>query len=116
VTPESTSLKSLAISPRQERATARSRGAKAGPAEEPRRKLVVEIEGVAPTDGDMAAFVAGLEKHPLFLRVAVDYARKAELRGREAREFAVTCEIDLGSRYVFGGGAYASEPSAGGEE
>lgn len=107
VTPRTVSLSSLAVTPRQDKGGSRARatpGAKGSDKSDAPARLVLELKGVAPDDLQMATFVAGLEAHPLFRAIAVDYARKTEMRGREAREFALTCEIDLSTRYVFARG------------
>ncbi len=103
--PESLTLTSLTLTPRHEggRVT-RSKprpGAKA--TEEPVTKsvLAVEIEGIAPDDFALALLVSGIEAHPLFKAVALDFARSRVVDGREARGFRVTCEIDLSVQYAF---------------
>jgi len=113
--PEALTLTSLTLTPRQEGGrVVRSKpkpGAK--PAEEPvtRSVLAVEIEGLAPDDFALALFVSGIEAHPLFKAVTLDYARSRVVDGREARGFRVTCEIDLSVQYAF------TEPGpAGGDE
>lgn len=118
--PESVSLTSLAFTPRVEKTSARQRtapSAKPSQGEEPQRRLMIEVEGIAPNDIDMSVFVAGLEACPLFRHVAVDFARKAVIRTVEGREFALTCEVDLGRRYEFEpAGTQASGATAGEEE
>ncbi|MFG0274663.1 MAG: PilN domain-containing protein [Phycisphaerales bacterium] len=103
--PESVSLTSVSITPRQLRRLG------APSADGSRRndsRLAVELRGVALTDLDLAAFLAGLEDHPLFSGVAVDYAREADVSGTPAREFGVTCEIELSVRYRFEDGTPAA--------
>lgn len=87
VAPESSSLTSLTISPRLERG---AKGATRVPG-----TLVVEFSGLAPTDLEVATLVAGLESRPLFDRVTIDRSRPTDAGGAEAREFGVSCEIDL---------------------
>lgn len=100
-TPDSVSLTSLNVTPRQERVAGRTRGAETDERPEAGRRMVIEIKGHAPDDMHVASFVAGLEGHPLFRRIAVDYTRQTELRGNSAREFGLSCEIDASQRYTF---------------
>ena len=60
----------------------------------------LELAGVAVDDLDIAAFIAGLQDVELFSSVVMDYARKAKLGVGEAREFGLTCTVDLTVRYV----------------
>lgn len=121
--PDSVSLTALAFTPRMDKAGSRSRAAAAGApgggakpaASEPQKRLIVELSGISPNDIDMAGFVAGLEASPLFKHVAVDFARKSVIRGVEGREFAITCEVDLGKRYEFERVERASGEESGGE-
>ncbi|MDX2114814.1 MAG: PilN domain-containing protein [Planctomycetota bacterium] len=96
----------VALTPREERQPARARaaGAAGGATEkapEPRTLMVVEVEGIATDDVEVASFVSGLEASPLFGSVRLDFARSREVEGREARAFRVTGEIDLSARYTF---------------
>lgn len=102
--PETLSLTSISITPRQLRrlGAAPSGGGQAD------SRLAVELRGVALTDLDLAAFLSGLEEHPLFSAVAVDYAREAKVGDITAREFGVTCEIELSVRYRFEDGSLAA--------
>lgn len=94
VAPESVSLRSFSVTPREDRRKRRDdREERAG-------RLVVELTGLAPDDFHLANFVGGLETHPLFSRVVVDYARESALPTGTARDFGVTCEIDLTKRFV----------------
>ena len=110
--PESVSLTELAISPRDEKKPPRSQTARqrAGAAaaggddpvrDLPRQFLVLEIEGMARTDSDVALLASSLEENPLFSRVGLDFARTKDIDGIEGRQFRMTCEIDLGARYAF---------------
>ena len=49
----------------------------------------------------MAQFVSGIDEHPLFSEVSMDYARFRDVDGVEAREFRVTLKIDMSARYEF---------------
>jgi len=62
--------------------------------------MYVEIAGIAPGDMDVASFVSGLQDRPLFSSIVVDYVRKAKMGEYSAREFGLTCEINLKTRYV----------------
>lgn len=99
--PASASLTTLQISPREETASAaKKRPADAESAPGPRTFMVLEMEGVARGDQDVANLVAGLEGRRLFSRVSLDYTRAVTVDGVEAREYRLTCEIDLSLRYA----------------
>ncbi len=87
IMPENVSLTSLSVLPRIER-TARGTGRIVG-------ALSVEMSGLAPTDLEVATFVAGLEANPLFRRVTIERAKAVTIGGADGREFGVTCEVDL---------------------
>lgn len=89
--PDAAALTSLAVNPVLVRDTS------AGAAETlpAASTLTIEISGVAPTDIDVAALIAGLEARPLFDRVAIDHSRSTLVRGVDAREYGVTCQVDL---------------------
>ncbi|MEC9372988.1 MAG: hypothetical protein VYC34_04055 [Planctomycetota bacterium] len=94
--PDSVSLRSLTVTTRDKD---RRRAKKDD--EESYRELVIEMTGVAPDDFPLANFVGGLESHPLFSKIAVDFAKRSELRGMPARDFGVTAEVNMGNRFVF---------------
>jgi Tfp pilus assembly protein PilN len=62
------------------------------------RRLNVKLVGVAPSDLDLASFLAGLSGVPFFEQVAVSYARDKLDAGHILREFEVTFSIDLNQR------------------
>ncbi len=101
VMPRSVSLTSLSVTPRVDRGPLRARsGSQQEARGEPEGRLIVELTGVAPDDVHMANLVAGLESHPMFMRISIDHARKSVIRGTEGREFGLTCEIDLSAQFV----------------
>jgi hypothetical protein len=61
------------------------------------RKLKVRLQGVAPTDVDLANFLARLGTTSYFERVAMNYARDRVDNGHVMREFEVTFSVDLSS-------------------
>jgi hypothetical protein len=100
VAPDSVTFTSLSLTPRGKS----SRGARRqSSADIAYSVMYVEIAGIAPDDFDVASFVAGLQSHALFSSITVDYARKAQLGEASAREFGVTCEIDLEANYIVEG-------------
>lgn len=121
--PEAVTLTELAISPREEKKSPRAQAARQraaaasrtaedgaeGVRDLPRQFLVFEIEGLARTDSDVALLASELDDNPLFSRVGLDFARTKDVEGVEARQFRMTCEIDLGARYAF----VESEPAGG---
>lgn len=96
LTPDRVTLTGIAVTPRQVRRLGAARGSDSEGA-----RLAVEVSGLAVSDLDLAKLLAGLEGHPLFSMVAVDYSREAQVFGASAREFGVTCEIELSVRYRF---------------
>jgi len=104
VAPESITLTSLAITPR----VAAGRGGTRHQSVESTqyRVMYVEISGMAPDDLVIASFVAGLQDHPIFSTITVDYVRKASWGEVEAREFGITCEVDLSKKHLVGEGPH----------
>lgn len=100
------SLTELSITPREDRASKAGKGsaplaAGASAAEGPRTFMIVEIEGLATSDAPVASLVSGLEANPLFSRVSLDFSRANRIGEQDTRNFRVTGEIDLSSRYSF---------------
>lgn len=104
--PKGVSLTSLSMTPREEGRRGRAPGGSkgkdgAGKKPESRSFLVVEMEGVSPSDSEVAGYVSALDQHPLFESVAMDYARSSKVRTTEARAFRVTATINLSREYAF---------------
>ncbi len=104
--PKGVSLTSLSMTPREEgrrgRTAAGSKGKDSADRKpESRSFLVVELEGVSPSDSEVAGYVSALDQHPLFENVAMDYARSSTVRNTEARAFRVTATINLSREYAF---------------
>ncbi len=106
--PQEATLTSLTLVPRQEKIEVQSPRIE-GKQAKPRRTgpppmrtiLSLEIEGIAKTDADVARFVQGVESTTLFSAVGLDFSRSRQVDGIEAREFRVTCRIDMSRRVVF---------------
>ena len=62
------------------------------------RRLRVKLEGVAPTDTDVANFLAGLARVSFFDDVALSSTRDLNQGGRVMREFEVTFSIGLNQK------------------
>jgi hypothetical protein len=60
------------------------------------RRVKMRMQGVAPTDSDLASFLAKLTAKPFFSAVAVTYSRPRSEDGHVMREFEVTFVLDLG--------------------
>lgn len=65
------------------------------PAESVDRRLKVRLVGVAPSDVDVANFLASLTSRPHLDRAAMTYARDRVADGRLMREFEVTFQVNL---------------------
>jgi hypothetical protein len=59
------------------------------------RKLKVKLVGIAPSDVEVANFLAGLTGRSFLDQVAMTYARDRVSDGRVMREFEVTFVINL---------------------
>jgi Tfp pilus assembly protein PilN len=59
------------------------------------RRLHVRLDGVAPTDDDVANFLTGLARVPFFDDVAMSYSRDHAENGHVMREFEVTFSVNL---------------------
>jgi type IV pilus assembly PilN-like protein len=63
--------------------------------------LTLELIGLASHDIALANFLQGLEGHPLFASVVVDFSRETANRKLLGREFGITCRISLNAQYRF---------------
>ncbi|MCS7033542.1 MAG: PilN domain-containing protein [Phycisphaerae bacterium] len=59
------------------------------------RKLRVKLVCVAPSDVDVANFLAGLTNKPFLEQVAMTYAKDRTQSGRVMREFEITFQVNL---------------------
>ncbi|HEX8521798.1 MAG TPA: PilN domain-containing protein [Tepidisphaeraceae bacterium] len=59
------------------------------------RRVRMRMQGVAPTDSELASFLAKLTNKPFFSNVAVTYSRPRTEEGHVMREFEVTFALDL---------------------
>jgi hypothetical protein len=59
------------------------------------RKLRVRVQGVAPSDAEVADFMAKLAAISFLEDVSMGYAKDADEGGRAVREFEVTFALDL---------------------
>ncbi len=78
----------------QSRSIVAGRGATQQP-ERVERRLRVRVTGIAPSDLDLANFLAGLTNTLFFEQVAVTYARDKRDAGHILREFEVTFLMEL---------------------
>lgn len=77
---------------------ARSGAAPAQQRDQVERKLKVRLVGVAPSDVEVANFLAGISSRSYFDNVAMTYTRDRAGDGRVMREFEVTFLINLTPR------------------
>jgi Tfp pilus assembly protein PilN len=59
------------------------------------RRLHVRLDGVAPTDNDVANFLTVLSRVPFFDDVAMSYSRDQTENGHLMRDFEVTFSVNL---------------------
>jgi Tfp pilus assembly protein PilN len=133
--PRNITLTALTMAPRSEKITIKPPqpapgtppGTVPGPPAKPTSRtmnyLAVEIEGVAPSDSDLASLVSALEGCDLFVNVGMDFARSTSVDGTPARSFRVSARVDFGRHYAFKGtepqtpdataSAQAEAPAAG---
>ena len=95
VTPASVTMTGLTFTPREERPASKKDKTPS------RTLLLVEVEGVVVNDMEAARFVSGLDTHPLFNSVVLDYSKPRDVDGVEGRAFRMTCQVDLSTRYSF---------------
>jgi len=67
------------------------------------RRLRVRVQGVAPTDLELAAFLTELNHAPFLERPALSYVKERKESGHVLREFEVTFSINLNSPIAAGG-------------
>ena len=61
------------------------------------RRMKMRLQGVAPTDSDLANFLGKLTAKPFFTDVAVIYSKPRMDDGHSMREFEISFTLDLGS-------------------
>jgi hypothetical protein len=66
----------------------------------PMRRLTAKVQGVSPTDADLANFLARLTAKPFFSQVVMTYSRPRAENGHQMREFEVAFAIDLSANVV----------------
>ncbi|MFG0257554.1 MAG: PilN domain-containing protein [Phycisphaerales bacterium JB043] len=98
--PESITLTSVTVASQEGRRIA-MRSTAYGSRNDGKASLMLEIVGLAGHDVALANFLAGLESHPLFASVVVDFSRETMNRELRGREFGITCQISLDAQYRF---------------
>lgn len=103
--PRPVSLTAMTFVPRSERLAAKPASAKGG-AKRPSQPqsvnyMAIELEGVAPSDGELAELVSALESSPLFQSVTMDFARSTSIDGVLGRAFRVSARVDFEKHYSF---------------
>lgn len=68
-------------------------GAAAQPRETVSRRVRLVFTGMAPSDVDVANFIAQMSAGRLFEDVSMGYAKNVEFRGRSVREFQASCYV-----------------------
>jgi Tfp pilus assembly protein PilN len=62
------------------------------------RTLKVKVQGIAPTDVELANFLYQLGQNPLFQRVAMNYTKELTQNGHVMREFEISFSVNLNSQ------------------
>jgi Tfp pilus assembly protein PilN len=68
-------------------------GTPAPPKEKVSRRVRLVFTGLAPTDVDVANFIAQMSAGRLFEDVSMGYAKNVDFRGRSVREFQASCYV-----------------------
>lgn len=68
-------------------------GAAPAPKEKVSKRVRLVFTGMAPTDVDVANFIAQMSAGRLFEDVSMGYARNVEYRGRTVRDFQASCYV-----------------------
>ncbi|MEM1355362.1 MAG: PilN domain-containing protein [Planctomycetota bacterium] len=58
------------------------------------RLIFIEIEGVAPNDTDVSAFMENLTRHPLFIDVGLEFSQEFLIEKNPMRKFRVTMRLN----------------------
>jgi Tfp pilus assembly protein PilN len=70
---------------------------------ETRRIILIDLEGTAPSNVEIANYVGRLSATPLFQEVKMIHARQGEVGEAATRQFKITMEVPLDRRYRFVG-------------
>jgi Tfp pilus assembly protein PilN len=94
--PRQMSLTELSFDTREQLTTANTMAAARSAAQGNNidRRLQIRLEGIAPTDNDVANFLTALTRVPFFEDVAMDYSRD-RADGHVMREFEITFSVNL---------------------
>ena len=102
VTPDAVTLTTLTLTPREETWREKpANGKKGKDVTRSRTLLLIELEGIVLNDMEAASMVSGLDVHPLFESVVLDFSRPHTVDGTDARAFRLTSRIDMSKRYSF---------------
>ncbi|MHC4294016.1 MAG: PilN domain-containing protein [Planctomycetota bacterium] len=101
VTPQSVSLTNILLETKELKVPARINGEKhptdtssdTKKTEKNVKRVHLAVTGLSPGDAEVENFIGQLSASPLFENVNMDYTRKLEFRGKEAREFQVSCYL-----------------------
>jgi len=77
----------------EEKANSAARSADNRPKEKIEKRVRLIFTGLAPTDVDLANFIAQLSAGRLFEDINMGYAKNVDFRGRSAREFQASCYV-----------------------
>lgn len=102
--PQSVTLRSLEVRTEQVTVTAKAAAPAKGrngarPATQTYPVVTVEIEGIAPSDGEVANFIGALSSAGLFDNVKMIYARQGTHQNLIVRQFRIRLEVPLDREY-----------------
>ncbi len=83
----------IPLKPAEERSDSSARSADNLPREKVVKRVRLIFTGLAPSDVDLANFIAQLSAGRLFEDVNMGYAKNVDFRGRSAREFQASCYV-----------------------
>jgi Tfp pilus assembly protein PilN len=81
------------LKPAEDKASSSARAANNRPKEKVVKRVRLVFTGLAPSDVDLANFIAQLSAGRLFEDINMGYAKNVDFRGRSAREFQASCYV-----------------------
>jgi Tfp pilus assembly protein PilN len=83
----------IPMKPAEEKSASSARSSDNRPKEKVVKRVRLIFTGLAPSDVDLANFIAQLSAGRLFEDINMGYAKNVDFRGRSAREFQASCYV-----------------------